>query len=265
MTAEGEPVPPSAPPSDLHARLIGSPTMRLVGLAGQAIGHRYRRVLAEEDGLSPGAAAVLSALAWGQGRQLDDGIPGRATHSELAQRCMITPATLTGVVSTLEKAGYVRRERDKADRRVVRLMLTEAGQARAAEIGLRAKAANAQLVQQLTPELEDALRGFLITVIESDLAVVHHEDSGLLKPSASSEGSASSERSSVSPEGSAPSERSSVSPEGSAPSERSSAPPERSAPSERSASSEPSGPPAPTSRSARIRPADQPAPGRTQC
>ncbi len=182
MTEERAPEPPPDHlPGDpeLHRRLIGSPTMRLVGLAGQAIGNRYRRVLAEEDGLSPGAAAVLSALAWGQGRVLDAGTPGRATHTELAQRCMITPATLTGVVSTLEKAGYVRRQRDQADRRVVWLELTEAGAARAAEISLRAKAANEQLMHQLTPELEAALRDFLITVIENDLAVVHQEASVL--------------------------------------------------------------------------------------
>lgn len=194
MTAEREPDPsPPAPPSpappppappaqtdvDLHQRLLGSPTMRLVGLAGQAMGNRYRRVLAEEDGLSPGAAAVLNALAWGQGRGLAAGTPGRATHSELAQRCLITPATLTGLVSTLEKAGYVRRRRDESDRRVVWLTLTEAGEARSREIALRAKAANDELMRKLTPELEAALRDFLITVIENDLAVVHQETSVL--------------------------------------------------------------------------------------
>ncbi|WP_211244500.1 MarR family winged helix-turn-helix transcriptional regulator [Actinospica robiniae] len=173
------PAPPPPPDLDLRQRLVGSPTMRLVGLAGQAMGNRYRRVLAEEDGLSPGAAGVLNALAWGQGRGLEAGTPGRATHSELAQRCMITPATLTGLVSTLEKAGYVRRRRDESDRRIVWLTLTEAGEARSREIGLRAKAANDELMRKLTPELEAALRDFLITVIENDLAVVHQETSVL--------------------------------------------------------------------------------------
>ena len=70
---------------------------------------------------------MLSALAFGTGRGIDGRQPGRATHSELAKRCLITPATLTGIVSTLEKAGYVRRERDRADRRVVWLLLTETG------------------------------------------------------------------------------------------------------------------------------------------
>jgi DNA-binding MarR family transcriptional regulator len=157
---------------ELHERLRSAPLTRLVGLAGQAVGHTYRRLFAEEDGLSPGAAAVLNALAWGQGRGLERGEPGRATHTELARRCMITPATLTGIVSTLEKAGYVRRERDKSDRRVVWLVITDEGLARARQIAERVTDAHSALVPVLTPELEAAVRGFLITVIENNFAIV---------------------------------------------------------------------------------------------
>ena len=159
-------------PDELHERLRAAPVARLVGLAGQAVGHTFRRLFAEEDGLSPGAAAVLNALAWGQGRGLEQGEPGRATHTELARRCMITPATLTGIVSTLEKAGYVRRERDKADRRVVWLLLTDEGHARARRIAARITDAQPALVPELPPELEATVRDFLITVIENNLAIV---------------------------------------------------------------------------------------------
>jgi DNA-binding MarR family transcriptional regulator len=158
--------------SKLRQRLLGSPLMRLVGLAGQSVGHSFRRVLAEEDGLSTGSAAVLSALAFGTGRGIEAGEPGRATHSELAKRCLITPATLTGIVSTLEKAGYVRRERDKADRRVVWLLLTDSGEERATEIGARFAAVNEALTRDLDSELEQSLRSFLITVIENNFAIV---------------------------------------------------------------------------------------------
>jgi DNA-binding MarR family transcriptional regulator len=158
--------------SKLRQRLLGSPLVRLVGLAGQSVGHSFRRVLAEEDGLSTGSAAVLSALAFGTGRGIEEGEPGRATHSELAKRCLITPATLTGIVSTLEKAGYVRRERDKADRRVVWLLLTDSGEERATEIGARFAAVNAALTRDLDSELEQSLRSFLITVIENNFAIV---------------------------------------------------------------------------------------------
>jgi MarR family transcriptional regulator, organic hydroperoxide resistance regulator len=159
--------------SKLHAHLRDSPLMRLVGLAGQSVGHSFRRVFADEDGLSPGSAAVLSALAFGTGRGIDPaGTPGRATHSELAKRCLITPATLTGIVSTLEKAGYVRRERDRADRRVVWLLLTETGEERAKEIGARFSAVNEALTRDIDPALEQSLRSFLITVIENNFAIV---------------------------------------------------------------------------------------------
>ena len=157
---------------ELRERLRGAPLTRLVGLAGQAVGHTYRRLFAEEDGLSPGAAAVLNALAWGRGPGLALGEPGRATHTDLARRCLITPATLTGIVSTLEKAGYVRRDRDKADRRVVWLLLTDEGLDRAQQIGTRVADAHSALVPALTPELEDAVRDFLITVIENNFAIV---------------------------------------------------------------------------------------------
>jgi DNA-binding MarR family transcriptional regulator len=157
---------------ELRERLRSAPLIRLVGLAGQAVGHTYRRLFAEEDGLSPGAAAVLNALAWGHGRGLERGEPGRATHTELARRCLITPATLTGIVSTLEKAGYVRRERDGDDRRVVWLLPTDEGLARARQIDTRAVDAHSALVPALTPELEAAIRAFLITVIENDFANV---------------------------------------------------------------------------------------------
>ena len=166
------PAPGSPEASALHARLHTAPLMRLVGLAGQSVGPSFRRAFAEEGGLSPGAAAVLSALAFGEGRGLDAGTPGRATHTQLAQRCMITPATLTGVVSTLEKAGYVRRERDREDRRVVWLLVTDSGTERAKAITDRATAANRSMMRNIDPELEKTLREFLITVIENNFAVV---------------------------------------------------------------------------------------------
>ncbi|WP_214414084.1 MarR family winged helix-turn-helix transcriptional regulator [Sphaerisporangium fuscum] len=51
---------------------------------------------------------------------------GPMTASELARRAGITTASVTGVIDRLEAAGYVRRERDGADRRkVVVTLLTE--------------------------------------------------------------------------------------------------------------------------------------------
>jgi DNA-binding MarR family transcriptional regulator len=55
------------------------------------------------------------------------GEEGPLTMGELARRLGITEKTITGLVDRLELEGYVGRERDQADRRVVRARLTEKG------------------------------------------------------------------------------------------------------------------------------------------
>ena len=47
--------------------------------------------------------------------------------SEVARRLNATAGTMTGIVDRLEKLGFVERQRDAADRRVIRLRLTETG------------------------------------------------------------------------------------------------------------------------------------------
>ncbi|WP_354641173.1 MarR family winged helix-turn-helix transcriptional regulator [Kitasatospora camelliae] len=50
---------------------------------------------------------------------------------DLAERAHLTTGAVTGVLNRLEKAGYVRRESDPADRRRVRVVIEESAQARA--------------------------------------------------------------------------------------------------------------------------------------
>ncbi len=55
---------------------------------------------------------------------------GRAeglTLGEIGERLRVTGANITGVVDRLERSGYVYRDRDKKDRRVVRAKLTAEG------------------------------------------------------------------------------------------------------------------------------------------
>jgi DNA-binding MarR family transcriptional regulator len=49
--------------------------------------------------------------------------------SEVADRAWSSPGTLTSVVNTLTRDGFVERRPDEADRRVVRLYITDAGRA----------------------------------------------------------------------------------------------------------------------------------------
>jgi len=139
--------------------------MRLVALAGHVTSQRFGRVMGRQHGLSSSGAAVLTVLGWGQGRGIDKGTPGRATHAELARRVWLAPATLTGIVDTLEKAGYVRRERDESDRRVVWLVVTEAGEERIHAIGRDAREVFRPTMAECDPAQEKIVREFLIDLI----------------------------------------------------------------------------------------------------
>lgn len=59
---------------------------------------------------------------------------GPLCQGELAEKLLRSGGNITLVVDNLEKAGYVLRERDPADRRFVVVKLTEHGQAFIAEI-----------------------------------------------------------------------------------------------------------------------------------
>ena len=85
------------------AKLMGSygqETVRAAGLRLSMSGLGVLRILMGEDGLKA---------------------------SEVADRAWSSPGTLTSVVNTLVRDGFVQRKADEADRRVVRLYITEAG------------------------------------------------------------------------------------------------------------------------------------------
>jgi MarR family transcriptional regulator, organic hydroperoxide resistance regulator len=80
--------------------------------------HRAHQLL-EEIGLYRGQPPVLRAL-WEQ-----EGL----TQTELAERMRITPATMTKMLQRMEKAGFIQRQADADDQRVMRVFLTDAGRA----------------------------------------------------------------------------------------------------------------------------------------
>ncbi|MEU5786503.1 MarR family winged helix-turn-helix transcriptional regulator [Micromonospora purpureochromogenes] len=94
-----------------------APMGRLVSVAGHLVDQRWGRYLAERHGLTSAGVRVLFILAG----------TGRSTHREVAELCFVRPATLTGIVDTLERDGFVTRRRDTADRRSVQLALTDKG------------------------------------------------------------------------------------------------------------------------------------------
>ncbi|MGE3287938.1 MAG: MarR family transcriptional regulator [Pseudonocardia sp.] len=111
---------------------------------------------------SPGAGAgVAVAPAGGAGR----------SHRELAARLGVAPATLTPALDALEHAGAVRRTRDPADRRVVRLAITPDGRHRLAQASPVLRAAVGALPQP-SPGDEEVVRRYLLAL----LAAVAEDD-----------------------------------------------------------------------------------------
>ena len=98
------------------------PVGRLFALASRLSGAVAGRII-EKHGISPAGFFLLRLLV------VEDGLrPG-----EVARRMLVTPATVTSVVDTLERNGHVRRERSYRDRRGVMLRITESGRRLLAE------------------------------------------------------------------------------------------------------------------------------------
>ena len=90
---------------------------------------------------------------------------GRATMSDLAQMTHQSGATLTGIVDRLADAGLVERVRDKGDRRVVYVQVTEAGTAKLEEIHVERQKQTEQMTERLTDEELEQLNSLLSKLI----------------------------------------------------------------------------------------------------
>ncbi len=115
------------------------------------------RTLAEAIGLHRGQPPVLQAL-WDQ-----EGL----THTNLAQRLRVTPATITKMLQRMEAAGFVVSRPDAEDQRVSRVYLTEAGRAIETKVETVRQAMDRETFDGLTPKERAALRRFLIRVREN--------------------------------------------------------------------------------------------------
>ena len=79
-----------------------------------------------EHGISHGRFGVLMLL-WGDCHNVAADRPGM-TPAELADQSNVTRATMTGLVDTLERDGFVKRAADTSDRRMMRVVLTRKAQ-----------------------------------------------------------------------------------------------------------------------------------------
>ncbi|RKP49694.1 MarR family winged helix-turn-helix transcriptional regulator [Pararobbsia silviterrae] len=115
MTTRAKPVAASVAPA---ATTSASP-MRLSYLIGQLdriVSRRLSEALAEH-GLTLPQFTALSVL----------NARGRSSNAQLAERSFITPQSANEVVKTMEANGWVMREPDPNNKRIVLLQLTAAG------------------------------------------------------------------------------------------------------------------------------------------
>ena len=95
-----------------------APLHTLLWAASRIMGAYYASTLAQAGlRVSPAGLGVLRILLAGDGLK----------SSDVAARGRSSPGTLTSVVNTLVREGYVERRRDTGDRRVVRLYVTGKG------------------------------------------------------------------------------------------------------------------------------------------
>ena len=118
----------------------------------------------EEMGLTP---PQIHGLLW-------LGAEGPLTMGELARRVGITEKTITGLVDRLERAGLVERERDTADRRVVRVRLTGQGEA----TYQRLQAQMMEKMRRILGRLDAADRRDLLRIFNNLLSAVESEPQG---------------------------------------------------------------------------------------
>jgi DNA-binding MarR family transcriptional regulator len=89
------------------------------------------------------------------------------THSELAQRLHVQPATMTNMLKRMERAGLVNRQQDMEDHRVSRVYLTDAGRDIRDAVEETWSELEEQACAGFTPEEQTLLRQFLLRIREN--------------------------------------------------------------------------------------------------
>ncbi|MCO5987590.1 MarR family transcriptional regulator [Actinoallomurus spadix] len=128
---------------------------RLLAVAGHLVAMHWQRLMGGY-GLTPHGLAVLASLERGSA----------LTQRELARRCGVAPSTLNHTVDHLERSGWIERRRDVADRRLVRLALTETGRRQLRQAQDAAGREMEPMLDHLPPADERIVRDFLLATEE---------------------------------------------------------------------------------------------------
>ena len=111
----------------------------------------------EELGLYRGQNFVLTALAEQEG----------LAQSELAEKLLVRPPTISNSLERMETAGWIERRPDPDDRRVSRVYLTDAGRALQDAVSSLWHDLEAQTFAGLTLEQRDSLSHMLLQIREN--------------------------------------------------------------------------------------------------
>jgi len=86
---------------------------------------------------------------------------------DLAQRCALTPASVSELVDSLERDGFVRRSEDRTDRRVVVVEITARGRREIERVGELMTAPVAKIIAGLSAEKRSRLSAALADLEEA--------------------------------------------------------------------------------------------------
>jgi len=110
--------------------------------------------------------------------------PG-SSGADVARLTLLTPQTISLIVSNLEKAGRLTREASATHGRVQHMALTETGYALLMKCRERTQVVNARLGARLTPEEDAVVRRWLVDMATRDLSVdapiAGSSDTGVVK------------------------------------------------------------------------------------
>jgi DNA-binding MarR family transcriptional regulator len=89
------------------------------------------------------------------------------SQQALADRLHLEKSTVSRLIRDLEQRGWVKRERNQQDTRMLQLDLSEAGQAAAAELAQHLTERHARLLAALRPDEQEALAYGLSALIRA--------------------------------------------------------------------------------------------------
>ncbi len=115
--------------------------------------HRAQRRLLEPVGITPAQSRLLRTVA-----HFGDAPPRMA---DLAERLEVVPRAVTTLVDAMEEAGAVRRVPDPANRRVIRIELTDRGRSTLRALRDARRTAAEDILAPLDDEQREALSELL--------------------------------------------------------------------------------------------------------